>query len=245
MSINPNISVPAALIGEPTRAAILMALCDGRSQAAGALANALNISPQSASNHLSLLVEGGLLAVVQQGRHRYYRLASEAVAQSIESLALIAAPIRTEFLKTKLAPSHLYSARCCYSHLAGKLGVMLLSALLEKNYLSANGVTNTGRVVYALTESGHHWLEKSGFKPVAAKPVDQTSFAFSCVDWTERRNHLAGTLGITVLSEFIQLGIFRRGPEARSLLLTPKGSEYFYKEFDIGLDDLTLRRFSA
>ena len=113
--LNPNISAPAALIGEPTRAAILMLLCDGRAHTAGALADALGISAQSASNHLSLLINGELLTVVRQGRHRYYRIASAGVAQSIEALASIAAPVRPERLLHSPAHERLRLARSAAS----------------------------------------------------------------------------------------------------------------------------------
>lgn len=233
--LNPNISVPAALIGEPTRAALLMALCDGRAHAAGALASALNISPQSTSNHLGRLVDGGLLTVVQQGRHRYFRLASPSVAQSIEVLATIATPIRRDRLDRSQVDKEICVARRCYSHLAGTLGVELMEALLRKNYLLVAAHTPAGRIVYRLSEGGLEWAERSGLHLPEMSNDSDPQFAISCLDWTERRDHLSGVLGVRLLKFLIDTGAVKKGLHSRGLIVTAKGISFFLRELDIDL----------
>jgi DNA-binding transcriptional ArsR family regulator len=130
-----NLALPAALIGDPVRAVILSALCDGRAQPAGALAYAARVSPQCASNHLAKLTEGGLLMVETEGRHRYYRLATPQVAAAIEALACLAPAIRSlEKPRTSSARS-LRFARSCYDHLAGRLGVAVAAEAEARGYL--------------------------------------------------------------------------------------------------------------
>ena len=214
----PNISIPAALIGEPTRAAILMVLCDGCSRSAGELADAVNISAQSASNHLGLLREGGLVTVVQQGRHRYFRLTSPLVAQSIEALAVIAPPLRLDRLARRKGHEALCEARTCYSHLAGRLGVELHDALLARGYMAVAQEMDNGRTVYRPTHSGRQWLREFGI-------VDDLE-AQSCLDWTERRTHIAGPLGVAILRQMLATGLLQPASEPRSLRLTVKGRAF-------------------
>ena len=148
-----NLALPAALIGDPVRAAILSALCDGRAQPAGALAYAARVSPQCASNHLTKLTEGGLLAVETEGRHRYYRLATPHVAAAIEALACIAPAIRSlENPRTSSARS-LRFARSCYDHLAGRLGVAVAEEAEARGYLV---VPDRASKRYAITAAGKH-----------------------------------------------------------------------------------------
>jgi DNA-binding transcriptional ArsR family regulator len=230
---NPNISVPAALIGEPTRAAILMALCDGRAHTAGALADALGISAQSASNHLGRLIDGELLSVVRQGRHRYYRLASTLVAQSIEALVSIAALLRPELLHRSRAPEAMCLARCCYSHLAGALGVKMLEALLAKGVLVPAENTATGRTLYVLNDTGARWASRAGFRLTRGNANPR--YAISCLDWTERKNHLAGLLGTQIFDSLIEGQYLEAATEGRALRVTPRGAAMLQSEFGIDL----------
>lgn len=230
-TVHPNIAVPAGLIGEPTRAAILMALCDGRAHAAGALAGALGISAQSASNHLARLVDGGLLAAVRQGRHKYYRLASPEVAQTVEALAAIAAPLSVERLNRRAAGAPLLLARCCYRHLAGSLGVALLEALLRQGLLRACGASPSGRGLFEPTEAGRRWLESLGLE--AGDAATPERFALACIDWTQRREHLAGRLGNALLAHFLRQDYLVSEPHGRALRLTPRGEQYFREAFAI------------
>jgi DNA-binding transcriptional ArsR family regulator len=155
--MDANIAAPAALIGDPTRAAMLQALQDGRAQPASALAWAAGVTAQAASNHLAKLVDGGLLAVEREGRHRYYRLANAEVAHALEALSVLATPVRS--LETPRTPKAraLRDARCCYGHLAGRLGVCVADALVERGLL-----TPEDDKLYAVTPSGRAWFEDLG-----------------------------------------------------------------------------------
>ncbi len=232
---HPNISTPAALIGEPTRSTILMTLCDGRAYAAGALADAAGVSAQSASNHLALLVEGGLLSMVRQGRHRYYRLASEEVARVVEGLALVAQPLRQSTLRTP-ATAELRTARCCYAHLAGRLGVCVHDALVGQGLLANMGTSSTGRTTYELSKRGELWtrkfIQRHGLEksfPVLARD------GLSCLDWTERRPHLAGPLGVQLLRIFLAADFLRRKAygSKRSLSVSDQGWYFLGQELGI------------
>ena len=192
-----NIALPAALIGDPARAAILAALCDGRAQPAGALAYAARVTPQSASNHLAKLLEGGLLAVKSEGRHRYYRLASPHVAAAMEALAHLAPPIRSLDAPLTSKARRLRFSRSCYDHLAGRLGVAVAAELEARGYLVA-----ADQKQYAVTTAGHRWCRELGIDVAALKPT-AAGVARRCLDWTERRHHLAGPLGTALMARFI------------------------------------------
>ena len=149
-----NIAVPAALIGDPARAAMLQALFDGRAQPATALAWAAGVSAQSASNHLTQLVAGGLLSVTTQGRHRYYRLAGPEVAQVLEALAVLGPPPRALVRPLDARARSLRDARSCYDHIAGRLGVALADAIEHGGLIEADGADR-----YRLTEAGRAALD--------------------------------------------------------------------------------------
>lgn len=155
--MEPNVAIPAALIGEPARAAMLLALLDDRSLPATALAWAAGVSPQAASNHLAKLADGGLVTAVQQGRHRYYRLAGPEVAQAIEALSRLA-PLPKPF-DPPLTPlaRRLREGRTCYDHLAGRLGVALADAFERGGLIAPDGPER-----YALTEAGRTRLAELG-----------------------------------------------------------------------------------
>jgi DNA-binding transcriptional ArsR family regulator len=214
-----NIALPAALIGDPARAAILSALCDGRAQPASALAYAARVTPQSASNHLAKLLEGGLLAVESEGRHRYYRLASPHVAAAMEALAHLAPRVRS--LDAPLTPKarRLRFGRSCYDHLAGRLGVAVAAQLEARGYLTAPDPASKR---YSVTIAGRHWLHELGIEVDALKPT-AAGVARRCLDWTERRHHLAGPLGAALMARFIDLGWLRRDGASRAVSITPIG----------------------
>ena len=226
-----NLALPAALIGDPVRAAILSMLCDGRAHPAGALACAARVSPQCASNHLAKLTEGGLLAVETEGRHRYYRLATPQVAAAIEALACIAPAIRSlENPRTSRARS-LRFARSCYDHLAGRLGVAVLAEAEARVYLVAS---NQASKRYVITAVGKHWLETIGVDIDILKP-GTAGVARRCLDWTERRYHLAGPLGAVLLFRFTELGWLRRDPATRAVTVTPLGAAEFARLLNINV----------
>jgi len=213
----PSVAGAAALIADPARAAMLMALVDGRALPAGELAYAAGVTAQTASSHLSRLLDGGLLMVERQGRHRYYRLAGGHVAEALEQLAAIrpAGPVRHK-APTKKA-RELRFARCCYDHLAGWLGVAVTGALTEREFLSA-----APDKLFEVTPAGADWFAGAGVD-VAALTTARRGIARQCLDWTERKPHLAGPLGTAFLSAMCGSGWLRKARASRAVELTPKG----------------------
>ncbi|CRM32836.1 MULTISPECIES: ArsR/SmtB family transcription factor [Pseudomonas] len=217
----------AALIAEPARAAILLALFDGRALPAGELAFAASITPQTASTHLAKLVAGGLLACETQGRHRYYRLAGAHVAQAIEYLSAIA-PMSAIVLKPQSREAQgLRFARCCYNHLAGQLGVAVTQALEKNGYLRAIDDKH-----FEVLPAGEIWLRTLGIDSPTVKPARQ------CLDWTERTHHVAGPLGVQLLSALCEAGWLRRSKNSRAVLVTPKGWAQFKAQLGLAPRDL-------
>lgn len=206
----------AALLADPTRAGFCLALLDGRAWTAGELARSAGVAASTASDHLTRLVRGGLLVEERQGRHRYVRLAGPAVAQLVEDLAARAptpaAPPRT--LRAASAGAALAYARTCYDHLAGRLGVLLYDALLARGVLDRTGGL-------ALTPAGTSWLADLGV-PVEPLRAARRPLVRDCLDWTERRPHLAGALGAALCARLLDLGWTAPGT-GRSVRLTPTG----------------------
>lgn len=219
LSRNANIAAVAELIGDPSRAAILDALLDKEALPASELAYRAGISPQTASTHLAKLVEGGLLLLTTHGRHRYYTLASAEVAHVMEALATIAPPVKAHSLRETLVAERLRFARTCYDHLAGKLGVALTQALLEREVLRLEASDH-----YTVIESGSFFLSELGLD-VAHIEHQRRAFARPCLDWSERRYHLAGALGAAFAERLFQLNWIERGASKRSVRLTEPGRE--------------------
>lgn len=194
-----------SLLAEPARAAMLLALIDGTARPAGELAHAAGITPATASAHLRRLLDGGLLAAYAQGRHRYYRLADERVAAMLESLSLARATAPRP-LPTK-ADAQLRRARCCYRHLAGALGVAFCATLLRRDWL------RTGSRGLFLQPDGAAALAASGLELTDVPPL----YGRSCLDWTERRMHLGGPLGVMLTTAMLQAGWLRPLPHGRAL----------------------------
>lgn len=227
--MEPNIAAPAALIGDPGRAAMLQALLDGRAQPASALAWAAGLTAQAASNHLTKLVEGGLLKVERQGRHRYYRLHNAEVAHALEALALLAAPIRAlEQPRSPLARA-LRGGRCCYGHLAGRLGVGLTRALEDHGHICV-----ADDKLYAVTPAGAAWFAQLGVDVAALR--SKRGVARQCLDWTERQHHLAGPLGVALCDRLEALGWIVRDRASRAADLTPAGREALREHLNLDLD---------
>lgn len=233
--MEPNIAAPAALIGDPGRAAMLQALLDGRAQPASALAWAAGLTAQAASNHLTKLVEGGLLKVERQGRHRYYRLHNAEVAHALEALALLAAPIRAlEEPRSPLARA-LRGGRCCYGHLAGRLGVCMTRALEDHGHILPGDDK-----LYAVSPSGADWFAQLGIDVAALR--SKRGVARQCLDWTERRRHLAGPLGVALCDRMEALGWIVRDRTSRAADLTPAGREALRERLNLDLDAAAVPR---
>ena len=220
MCPQPAVSSAAFLIADPTRATMLMALADGRAQPAGELAYAAGVTAQTASSHLAKLLAGGLLLVETQGRHRYYRLAGSHVALALENLASIA-PVPPGGAVRRMPRSReardLQFARCCYDHLAGSLGVAVTQALQDCAFIVALADKQ-----FDVTLEGMEWFSAMGLDVAALKPT-RRGLARQCLDWTERRHHLAGPLGVAFMTQLCAKGWLRRLKNSRAVQVTPKG----------------------
>lgn len=208
----------ARLIGEPARVAILDALMSGAALASGELARVAGVSPATASEHLSQLLAGGLVDVEQAGRHRYYRLASPEVAHALEALSLVGAerPAVTS-LRTAREDEAMRVARTCYDHLAGRLGVAVHDALIGHDALAASADG------YRLSPAGEELMARLGVATDRARAA-RRQFARPCLDFTQRRSHLAGALGAALCARFLDLGwLARRVPGQRALKITAPG----------------------
>jgi DNA-binding transcriptional ArsR family regulator len=227
-AVDPNVAEVAALIGDAARAVILLALIDGRELPASELAFRAGASPSSASAHLAKLVDGGLLKVTAAGRQRLFRLASPEVGHALETLAAIARPARIVALNQNFAMERLRAARSCYDHLAGRLGVAVTDALLARDALARTGSA------YEVTQRGKKLFGRLGIDLTEARQV-RRNFARPCLDWTERRPHLAGSLGAALMQHFLSAGWVARSPRDRALRVTPKGCAELERHFRIRL----------
>ena len=222
----PNLAPFGALIGERARATMLAELLDGRALTATELAARAGVTPATASVHLARLVGGGLLAVEPQGRHRYFRLKSRRVARALESLAALATTPAAG--RPRGVPNELRFARTCYDHLAGRLGVALENALVRQRLLAPEGP------VYRVTRGGAAWLEAFGVD-VAAARQSRRAFARACLDWSERRHHVAGALGRSLLDRLVERGWIERRTGERIVDLTASGKRALARELGVTL----------
>jgi DNA-binding transcriptional ArsR family regulator len=233
MNEGPYIAEIGALIGDPARACMLGSLVDGRARTATELALIAGIAPPTASSHLARLVEGRLLAVERQGRHRYYRLAGPQVAAALEALAVLAAGGPPRHRPPGPREAALRLARTCYDHLAGRLGVALTEAMLRDRLLAADGAD------YAVTAAGAARLAALA---IDLEPLrrQRRCLARACLDWSERRPHLAGALGAALADRLFQLGWLDRLPESRGVRITGAGRDGLAATFALPPDALAL-----
>jgi DNA-binding transcriptional ArsR family regulator len=225
MKDGPNIARIASLLGDTARADALTALMTDRALTATELAAIAGVTKQTMSAHLSKLLDAALVAVDQQGRHRYFRLADEDVAGLLESLMGVA--FRTGAVRLLSSPREpaLRKARICYDHLAGELGVMAYEALLRHGAFAASGDE------LRLSESGVEWFKRLGIDTDAAARQRRT-FCRPCMDWSERRHHLAGSLGAALLSRMQDLKWASRDKNSRVIRFTPRGQRAFLDLFE-------------
>jgi DNA-binding transcriptional ArsR family regulator len=204
MAIHARFSEVAVLAGDPARAGMLHALMDGRALTASELARVAGVTPQTASGHLARMTAAGLLEVEKQGRHRYHRLASPAVAQMMESIMQVASVLEARRPAPVTGPKDaaLRAARTCYDHLAGRLGVALADALAEGGYVELEPL--------------------SALRGKRARVLCRP-----CLDWSERRPHLAGSLGAALCSCSLDKGWIRRVKGTRAVTMTPSGQRVF------------------
>lgn len=217
--MNRSLAQTAALLSDPGRAAMLTALMQGVALPAGELALIANVAPQTASSHLSKLVTGKLLAMEPQGRHRYYRLADAEVAHAIEALLAI-----TPRVKAVATPKGAYGAagdiayaRSCYSHLAGNLAVQLAETLQAREF-----VVPKETKLYVVTKRGRAWFDEFGI-PIGDRDLNDQRFARRCLDWTERRHHIAGRLGSAIFHRLRELRWIAPVHDSRAVRVTLEG----------------------
>jgi DNA-binding transcriptional ArsR family regulator len=230
MKSGPDIAMVAALVGDPARANMLTALLSGRALTASELAQEAGITPQTASSHLAKLEAGGLIEPEKQGRHRYYRLADPDVGGVLEGLAALAA--RAGHMRVRTGPKEpaLRRARICYDHLAGDLGVQMLDSMRSQRLVRQR------KQEIELTAEGERFLaEKLGIRPEMLKHP-RRPVCKACLDWSERRHHLAGTLGAALMQRFAELKWAARDttPGSRVVNFSRQGEKNFAALFGSG-----------
>jgi DNA-binding transcriptional ArsR family regulator len=230
MKAGPDIAMVAALVGDPARSNMLTALMTGRALTASELAQEAGITPQTASSHLSKLEAGGLIEPEKQGRHRYYRLTGPDVAGVLEGLAGLAA--RAGHMRVRTGPKDpaLRRARICYDHLAGDLGVQMLDSMKKQRLVRAS------KQAIELTNEGRRFMAESLQIDTDTLAHPRRPVCKACLDWSERRHHLAGTLGAAVMARFTELKWAARddAPGSRVVNFTRTGEKRFSALFGGG-----------
>lgn len=238
MTSEPNLAWIASVVGDPARLSILLALMDGRARTAKELAFLARIAAPTASGHLAKLLDSRLVAVEPQGRHRYYRIASALVAEMVEAMAVVAGETTRADPRLARVDPALAAARTCYNHLAGRLGVAVADALQRRgDVVFADGV---GEV----TEQGQAFFDRLGVDARRAGSRGRV-FCKPCLDWTERRHHLAGTLGAALCEHCLGAGWLQRSRDSRALTITADGRAAFASLFGIDAEPSGNRRERA
>ncbi len=210
----PRFSRIAAVIADPSRSRMLAALLGGEYRSAGELAKAAGITAQAASTQLAQLLDHGLIALRQQGRHKYFCLADGDIAQALEALSMVAERDNVSERWSKPGYRNLKHARRCYGHMAGELGVAQFEMLMRCRYLVQ---TDDG---LHLTDAGRAWLVKLGIE----QPTKTSArIAYPCMDWSERKDHLAGALSRALLLHYVKQGWLSTSQDSRELKPTPRG----------------------
>lgn len=214
----PRLARVAAMVADPARSRMLAYLLSGEYASASELAKAASVTPATASGHLARLLDERFLVCEARGRHRYYRLANADVAHALEALAVVAERAEHDAAWAHPERARLREARCCYGHLAGRLGVQIYRALQ-----AVDGLRSTDRG-FELTDAGLQWLSQWGLTPAA--PSSARRYAYPCLDWSERRDHLAGQLAEQMFQHLLAQDWVRKGP-GRAVSLTPMGERHF------------------
>ncbi len=228
MTADVRMAEVAALVGDPARANILAALMGGQALTAGELVYAAGVSAQTTSGHLGKLADGRLIACVKQGRHRYYRIATPRVAEMLEGIMAVVADAPPRHRPSSKLEDAMRIARTCYDHFAGKLGVGLTDALCAHGHVSL--ADEAGEV----TESGVAFFDKFGVDLGVARSRRRI-FCRPCLDWTERRPHLGGSVGAALAQRCFDLKWLERMRDGRALIVTPAGRRGLSETFGLTL----------
>ena len=225
MITGPILAEIAALVGDPARATMLSALIDGRALTASELAGAARITPQTGSTHLAKLTKAGVLSVARRGRHRFFRLASPTVVSMIEGIVAVALEKRPRYRPLTGEARALAAARICYDHLAGRLSVDLTDAFVAREYIVLDDdVAN-------VTKAGTRFFTEFGLRLPSLRSTRR--LCRLCLDWTERRPHIAGALGAAITQRLFDLGWLERMKRSHAVLVTPLGRRSFRKTLGI------------
>ncbi|MFT3827687.1 MAG: winged helix-turn-helix domain-containing protein [Chitinophagaceae bacterium] len=216
----------AALIGDPTRALVLWTLLDGKAFTATELAIAADTTAQNISMHLQKLVQADLLVVESQGRHRYYRFARKEVAYAVEALANLIPPVKARDKRSDEDNTGIRYCRTCYDHLAGKIGVALSDSLLRQKILQQK------ENEFVISKKGNQWLLQFGIDTEELQQQRRT-IVRPCLDWSERRYHIAGAMGAALLNKMLQEDWLRRTKNSRMIVITANGEKQLHKHFQI------------
>jgi len=218
----------AGLICEPARARMLWSLLDGKAYTVGELALFGEISSTSASNHLTKLLEANMVKVEIQGRHRYYSFSNREVAYVVESLAMLAKPNLPDYSDKSPKIKPIKFCRTCYDHLAGYVGVQITEALELKGYLEKSDT------IYNISNTGWEWFAKLGISKLDFK-VSRRPLTRQCLDWSQRRPHLAGQLGAVMLERMLEKNWFRKVDFSRELILTSEGRQELFNLLELNI----------
>jgi DNA-binding transcriptional ArsR family regulator len=215
-----------SLLADDARALMLLALLGGDAISAGELARLAGVSPSGATAHLRRLRDGGLVTDEVDGRHRFFRLRDAELAEALEALARVAPPRAARTLRQSQAAQALKHARTCYDHLAGELGVALTDALVDRRLIAR------GDGCFSVSPAGASWLAELGVD-VGELARERRTFARACLDWSERRPHVAGSLGAALAGVFFARGWVRRLPGGRAVSVTPAGRSWLDRELSL------------
>lgn len=219
MDDTPDIAAIAALVADPTRAAMLTLLMDGKAYTATELAVEGDVTPSTASSHLARLQSGGLIEHTRQGRHRYFRISGPQVAAMLENLMNIASIGRHQVQRENPVNEEIRRSRVCYDHLAGEAGVHLLERIREERFINGESQAMT------LTKDGEAWCGRIGVD-LALLRSKRRQLCRACLDWSERRMHLAGALGAAILDRLFALRYAEREIGSRVVMLSPRGKRF-------------------
>lgn len=221
-----EIAYITSLIGDPVRTKILWTLLDGRAYTATELTICADTSPQNISMHLGKLIQANLLVAEPQGRHKYYRFSRPEVAYAIEAIGNLIPDEKHRKIVGNTNNAAIKHCRTCYDHLAGEVGVSITAELIQQKFIEPEGKT------YLVTEKGSAFFSEFDIDTDELKK-SRRIFAKPCLDWTERKPHLAGALGAAFLEKMLLSDYFRKTKDSRAIVITAKGQQQLYDRFKI------------